>query len=335
MRDVAARAGVSRQTVSRVVNGHPNIRETTRLRVLAAMEELQFRPNRAARMLSTARSKTIGILTSSSSSLFGPSSGIDAVETAAREAGYFATVARMASLSLDEIESAVDHLVAQAVEGIVVVAPQDQVLDAIRQVAITVPFVTLHGDGGPDDHFIDQAEGTRLAVRHLIELGHTSIAHLPGPQDWAEAVARSRAFVTETSNAGVRGLVSRPGDWTAASGARVGAELLTDPNFSGAAGVTAVFASNDQMALGVLHALHNTGRSAPHDVSVVGFDDIPEASYFLPPLTTVRQDFNEMGTRSLRLLLHTIETGEPARSGSLVPPELIVRASTSAPPRTH
>jgi DNA-binding LacI/PurR family transcriptional regulator len=346
VREVAALAGVSRQTVSRVVNDHPSIRDTTKLRVLAAMEELQFRPNRAARMLTTARSTTIGILAFSSSSLFGPASSIDAVEAAARDAGYFVAIAHIASLDVDEIEAALDHLTAQAVEGIVVVAPQERVRETMRQVAITVPSVTLHGaEGGGDDGgadrgggddgdgdggdgvYVDQVEGARMAVRHLAELGHRVIAHLAGPGDWAEANARRDGFLAETAAVGIRGIVSAPGDWTSASGAHIGADLLEDMS------ITAVFSSNDQMALGVLHAVRLSGRDAPGDVSVVGFDDIPEAAYFAPPLTTVRQDFAELGRTCVARLLAAIEH-RPAPADPVIHPQLIVRAST-APPATR
>ena len=336
VREVAALAGVSRQTVSRVVNDHPSIRDTTKLRVLAAMEELQFRPNRAARMLTTARSNTIGILAFSSSSLFGPASSIDAVEAAARDAGYFVAIAHIASLDVDEIEAALDHLTAQAVEGIVVVAPQERVRETMRQVAIAVPSVTLHGaegaagdDGGirggdGDGVYVDQVEGARMAVGHLAELGHRVIAHLAGPGDWAEATARLDGFLAETAAAGIRGIVSAPGDWTSASGAHIGADLLEDRS------ITAVFSSNDQMALGVLHAVRLTGRDAPGDVSVVGFDDIPEAAYFAPPLTTVRQDFAELGRMCVARLLAAIEH-RPVPADPVIHPQLIVRASTAPP----
>lgn len=329
MRDVAALAGVSRQTVSRVVNDHPSIREATKLRVLAAMDELQFRPNRAARMLSTARSNTIGILASSSSALYGPASSIDAVESAAREAGYFVAIARIASLRIDEIEAALDHLMAQAVEGIVVVAPQERVLDAMRQVAIAVPSVTLHGaEVAGDGVFVDQTEGARMAVRHLAELGHTAVAHLAGPEDWAEANARRDGFLDEAEALGMRATVSAPGDWTSASGARIGAELLRDT------AITAVFSSNDQMALGVLHALSLDGRTAPRDVSVVGFDDIPEAAYFAPPLTTIRQDFAELGRNCVARLLAAIERTPAAAPGNAVVRPLLVLRESTAPPHS-
>jgi DNA-binding LacI/PurR family transcriptional regulator len=306
------------------MNGHPSIRDETRTRVLAAMEELRFRPNRAARMLTTARSTTIGILASSASSLFGPASSIDAVENAARAAGYFVTTVHVPDTSSDELEAALDHLAAQAVEGIVVVAPERPVLDALAAASPGVPFVTLHGsqEPGADGVFVDQVAGARLATRHLLELGHRRIAHLAGPPDWAEAAARLRGFEAELDAWGVTGTVTRPGDWTSASGYRAAQELL------GATGVTAVFSSNDQMALGLLHALREAGRAVPGEVSVVGFDDIPEAAYFAPPLTTIRQDFAELGRRCVAHLLAEIEGGIASVTPP-VEPLLIVRESTA------
>lgn len=333
VREVAAAAGVSRQTVSRVLNDHPSIRPATRERVLVAMADLNFRPNRAARMLTTARSTTVGVLAASTSSLFGPASSIDAVENAARDAGYFVTVAHTSALDRASVESALDHLLAQAVEGIVVIAPQQRVQDAMAAVSLAVPSVTLHGAGaaGDDGVFVDQVEGARLATRHLIERGHRRIAHLCGPGDWSEARARRDGFLAEVAEHeesgadGVVGLVTREGDWTAASGAEIAAELLADES------VTAVFSSNDQMALGVLHAARLAGRRVPEDLAVVGFDDIPEAAFFAPPLTTVRQDFAELGRRCVARLVSLIEggggEGAGVAFGAPVAPVLVERAS--------
>ncbi|MEN0083437.1 MAG: LacI family DNA-binding transcriptional regulator [Leifsonia sp.] len=323
VREVAAAAGVSRQTVSRVLNDHASIRPETRARVLAAMEELDFRPNRAARMLTTARSRTIGVLASSASSLFGPASSVDAVEDAAREVGYAVTVAHAASLEPSDLGAALDHLRAQAVEGVVVIAPQQRVQDAMAHLALTVPSVTLHGAGDAADEgvFVDQLRGARLATRHLLERGHRRIAHLAGPGDWSEARARREGFLAEMEAAGADAVVSREGDWTAASGAEIGAELVAD------ASITAVFASNDQLALGVLHAARLAGRDVPGDLAVVGFDDIPEAAFFAPPLTTVRQEFAELGRRCVARLVALIEGGDLAFEEP-VAPVLVVRESS-------
>jgi DNA-binding LacI/PurR family transcriptional regulator len=327
IRDVARLAGVSHQTVSRVLNNHPSIREATKARVLQVMDDVQYRPNRAARALVTSKSRTIGILSAASGFHYGPTSSISAIEDAARNAGYYVTIANLDPVDEDSIAAALDHLMAQAVEGIVVVAPQTHVLNAITTRSLNVPSVTLHSTGSIGDHAmsVDQLAGARAATRHLIELGHRRIFALAGPQDWIEAEIRLRGFETEMTAAGLPTGTPVLGDWTAEFGYRTGQRLLASRDF------TAVFSSNDQMALGFMHAIHDAGLSVPGDVSVVGFDDIPEAAHYWPPLTTVRQDFSELGRRSIGLLLSELAGDESARQESITP-QLVVRSST-APPR--
>jgi len=323
MRDVAGLAGVSHQTVSRVLNGHPSIRESTRERVLQAMDQLHYRPNRAARALVTARSNTIGVLSASAAALYGPVSSIGAIQDAGREAGYYVAVAHLGSLTEQGIAAGLDHLMAQAVEGIVVIAPQHRVLDEIAAIGLGMPYVTLQASGDQSERelSVDQIAGARAATRHLIELGHRRIVHLAGPTEWDEAEVRLRGFESEIRNAGLEVLPSIEGDWTAAFGYRAGLDVLADRT------VTAVFASNDQTALGLYHAAHELGRDVPGDVSVVGFDDIPEAAHFWPPLTTVRQDFAELARRSVSRLVAEIG-GKAQPAAATIQPELIVRAST-------
>ena len=215
---------------------------------------------------------------------------------------------------------------AQAVEGIVVVAPQAPVLEAISAVSIGVPYVTMQTAGVLEGHelSVDQIAGARKATRHLIDLGHRNIVHLAGPQDWLEARARMKGFYDEVDVAGLPRTEAILGDWTADFGFEAGRALLADP------GVTAVFSSNDQMALGLLHAIRDAGLDVPGDISVVGFDDIPEAAHFWPPLTTVRQDFGELGRRCIALLLADID-GIASPVDEVVQPQLIVRASTARP----
>jgi DNA-binding LacI/PurR family transcriptional regulator len=325
MRDVARLAGVSHQTVSRVLNGHPSIRESTKERVLRAMDDLRYRPNRAARALVTARSSTIGVLSTSAAALYGPVSSIGAIQDAGREAGYYVTVAHLDSLEPQGIAAGIDHLLAQAVEGIVVIAPQDTVLDEIAAIGVGVPYVTLQaGHAYADSELsVDQVAGARAATRHLIDLGHRRIVHLSGPTEWIEGRARLHGFEQEVREAGLEVLPAPRGDWTAEFGYRAGLEMLADPT------VTAVFASNDQTALGLYHAAHELGRRVPEHLSVVGFDDIPEAAHFWPPLTTVRQDFTELGRRSVARLVAEIEGRVEPTAGN-IQPELIVRASTRA-----
>ncbi|WP_308465947.1 LacI family DNA-binding transcriptional regulator [Rathayibacter soli] len=324
LRDVARLAGVSHQTVSRVLNHHPSLRPSTEERVLRAMETLHYRPNRAARMLVTSRSRTIGVLAAASGSYYGPASSINGIEDAARAAGYYVSIANLDAFERESITAAVDHLMAQAVEGIVIIAPQTRVSDAIAELSLGVPFVTLQSAHSADRHtmMVDQSAGAQSAMQHLIDLGHRHILHLAGPQDWFEAEARLRGYLTALESSGLQRMEPVFGDWTADFGYHAGRELVLRRDF------TAVFSSNDQMALGLIHAFHEAGRSIPSDISVVGFDDIPEAAHFWPPLTTVRQDFALLGKRSIALLLRELEDGTNSNKDAIVP-ELIVRESAA------
>ncbi len=322
IRDVARLAGVSHQTVSRVINNHPSIRPETRDRVQQIMNDLQYRPNRAARALVTSRSQTIGIL-SSSSTQYGPASSIAAIEAAARARGYWVSTANIEPREPESITQGIAHLMAQSVEGLVVIAPQVRVFRVLAAQRLDIPYVTLQSAGLDPQHAltVDQSAGARLATRHLIDLGHRSIYHLAGPQDWIEAEARMRGFLEEMGANDIPTTAPILGDWTAEFGYYAGRELLRVRDFS------AVFSSNDQMALGLMHAIRDEGLDVPRDISVVGFDDIPEAAHFWPPLTTVRQDFPELGRRCVELLLGPEDGVDPV-SGTIVP-ELIVRASAS------
>ncbi|RKT33583.1 LacI family transcriptional regulator [Microbacterium sp. AG1240] len=318
IRDVARLAEVSHQTVSRVLNDHPSIRPETRARVVEVMAQLQYRPNRAARALVTSRSQTIGILAAGSTT-YGAASSIAAIETAARTRGYWVSTANIDVKDPESIPAGIAHLMAQSVEGLVVIAPQVRVLRALAAEQLDVPYVTLQSTELDADHTlsVDQVAGARLATRHLIELGHRSIYHLAGPQDWIEAEARMRGFLAEMSASDIPTTAPILGDWTAEFGYYAGRELLGVRDF------TAIFSSNDQMALGLLHAIRDEGLEVPRDVSIVGFDDIPEAAHFWPPLTTVRQDFAELGRRCVDVLL-----GSPDAQATPIVPELLVRHSS-------
>lgn len=328
IRDVARLAGVSHQTVSRVLNKHPSIRESTRARVLQVMEDLHYRPNRAARALSRGRSRTIGILSAQSLD-YGPASSIAAIQDAARSSGYYVQTVNLTASDRDSIQVAIRQLMLQAVEGIVVIAPQVRVFDLLDELAISVPFVSLQSTVNSGEHAtsLDQVEGARMAARHLIDLGHRRIQHLAGPQDWIEAEARMRGFLLEMGDLDIPVTAPILGDWTADFGYYAGRELFARHDF------TAIFSSNDQMALGLMHAARDAGLDLPRDVSIVGFDDIPEAAHFWPPLTTVRQDFAELGRRSISLLLSRLPGNEPMTVTEPIVPRLIVRGSTARPSR--
>jgi len=315
--DVAKAAGVSHQTVSRVLNDHPSLREETRRKVIQAMRELNYRPNAAARALSSSRSRMIGIL-STSSGEYGPAASIAAVEAAARSRGYSVTMANADGLDPLSITGAVNHLMNLAAEGLVVVAPQTQVLRALSELTIGIPYVALQaaGNAATEDLQSEQVMGARLATSHLAGLGHVRIGHIAGPPDWLDAAQRLDGFQRELANRDLGGSFVAVGDWSAASGHRAARELM-------AKGVTALFAANDQMALGALNAAISSGVKVPQDLSIMGFDDVPEAAFYTPPLTTIRQDFAEAGRRAVALLLHESEL-PPS-----VQPQLVVRASTA------
>jgi DNA-binding LacI/PurR family transcriptional regulator len=324
MSDVAKLAGVSHQTVSRVINGSDQVREETRERVLAAMRMLDYRPNPVARALVTGRSRTIGVV-SFDTTLYGPASTLFGIERAAHEEGYFTSIVSLRSLDRSSVLTAVERLRSQAVDGILVIAPQITAAHAVAHLPADVAVVAV--EAGPEDEVpvvaVDQFAGAAAATRHLLELGHDTVWHIAGPDDWQESRQRIAGWRHALEAARAEPRAPLVGDWSARAGYELGQRLIGEPD------VTAVFVANDQMALGLLRVLHETGRNVPRDVSIVGFDDIPEAAYFTPPLTTVRQDFMEMGRRSLHLLLSEIGSGTRSSTRETVPPELVVRASTA------
>jgi len=322
IRDVARLAGVSYQTVSRVLNDSPSLKGSTKQRVLDVIQEIGYRPNQAARALVTSKSRTIGIL-STQAAYYGPTTSIAAIEQAAREAGYRLSITNISSNDYTSIRSGLDYLLSQSIEALVVIAPQVRVFEAINELSISVPFVTLQSADLEGSHglSVDQVAGARLATQHLIDLGHTEIMHISGPQDWIEAEARMQGFLDSIGSADLRTRAPILGDWTAHFGYYAGLELLRFRDFS------AVFAGNDQMALGFAHACREFGLSIPGDISIVGFDDIPEAAHFAPPLTTVRQNFPEIGRRAISMLLGELRGDANVRHDQILP-ELIVREST-------
>jgi len=325
MADVARLAGVSHQTVSRVVNGQTNLRPATRERVLEAIRQLGYRPNTAARSLVTRRSGTIGVI-GSKTGFWGPSTVHRAIQAAGRGAGYFVSSANLQSLTRTEFTDAMNHLNDQHVEGIVLIAATDDAVEAARaQVDQGVPVVVVEGDPekAPWTVGVDQVAGAEAGTRHLIELGHQDVVHVAGPTSWTEARARLRGYRNAMYAAGLRPSRHLEGDWSARSGYEAGREI------AGRDDVSAVFCANDQMALGLLLSLSEAGRSVPGDISVVGFDDIPEAAYLIPPLTTVRQDFATVGQRAIEILRAAI--ADDPTPDRLISPELVIRSSTAAP----
>jgi DNA-binding LacI/PurR family transcriptional regulator len=328
MADVGRLAGVSHQTVSRVINGSRHVSPATRTRVLAAMDQLGYRPNSIARALATGRTKTLGVV-SSDTTLYGPASTLFGIERAAHRADYFIVIASMRALDRGTMPEAVDRLRVHGVEGILVIISDAEAADALVAASPEIPLVAVVA--GPEGGFpivsVDQFEGARLATRHLLDLGHPTVHHITGPPNSLESRQRLAGGRATLEEAGAPVPVPHVGDWGARSGYHAGRRLARDPQ------ATAIFAANDQMALGLLRAMHEADRRIPEEVSVVGFDDIPEAPYFTPSLTTVRQDFGEVGSRSLAVLVRAIEARDSDSrplTGSIVAPELVIRASTMA-----
>jgi DNA-binding LacI/PurR family transcriptional regulator len=327
MADVAKLAGVSHQTVSRVINGSEHVRGDTRERVEAAMRKLDYRPNSVARALATGKSKTLGVV-SFDTTLFGPASTLFGIERAAHRAGYFVSIVSLLALDRTSVLNAVERLRTQGVDGILVLAPQTDAARTVSDMPDDLPVVAVEAgsDQGVPVVSGDSFAGAALATRHLLDLGHRTVWHIAGPTDWLEAQQRVAGWRSTLEAAGAPVPPVLVGDWSAHSGYELGRRLAIDPE------VTAVFVGNDLMALGLLRVLHQEGRELPSDLSVVGFDDMPEAAYFTPSLTTIRQDFLEVGSRGFHLLLDEIESGRRSSARAIVPPELIVREST-APPR--
>jgi DNA-binding LacI/PurR family transcriptional regulator len=327
MADVAKLAGVSHQTVSRVINDSAHVRPETRRRVLAAMRQLDYRPNPAARALVTGRSQTLGVV-SFDTTLYGPASTLFAIEQAAHAAGYFITIVSLHALDRASVMGAIERLRVQGVDGILVISPQEGAAEALVNLPADIPLVAV--EAGPAGSVpvvaVDQFGGAASATRLLLDLGHPVVHHVAGPRDWLEARERVEGWRSALAGAGVEAPPVLTGDWSPRSGYLLGQRLAEEP------GVTAVFVANDQMALGLLRALHERGQRIPEAISVVGFDDIPEAQYFMPPLTTVRQDFAEMGRSALRMLLDAMQGSGAAGARLTVAPELVVRRSTGPPP---
>jgi DNA-binding LacI/PurR family transcriptional regulator len=342
--DVARLAGVSQKTVSRVLNDEPHVKDEVRQRVLRAARELGYRRNNAARALTSGRTRTIGVV-ALGSALYGPASLLVGIERAVRIAGYGLRVANTFEGDPDGVSGAVEALLEQGVDGIVLSEPIDE---GPLPIDVDVPVVVFGRTSGLSaPRVMSGLSAPRVimagmsadvpayaATRHLLDLGHPTVHHVAGPQRWFSARERLLGWRRALADAGVVEVPYLEGDWSAASGYAAGRQLLTDPT------VTAVFAANDDMAVGLTRALIEQGRAVPDRISVVGFDDIPIAAYLNPPLTTVRQPFEFLAATALAALLRAIDNPQEALSQVSEPEvDLVLRGSTarysassSAPP---
>jgi len=316
MGDVAAAAGGSAQTVSRVVNGSPRVDPATRARVEQAMASLGYQVNRTARALRTGRFHTIGVVVATLATV-GNSRMLQAIADAAAADGYALTLVTAGAPAA--VADSFTRLHDQGVDGAIVL---NEATALARGVALPEGLALVVVDSPADDRYsvvqTDHAAGARAAVAHLLERGHRTVWHIAGPADSYAAAERERGWREALASAGIDAPPVLRGTWAAASGFDAAGELPGD--------ATALFVANDQMALGALRALAEQGRDVPGDVAVVGFDDVVDAADYRPPLTTVRQDFDALGAAAVRALVAAID-GSPV-SGTALVPTLVVRASS-------
>ena len=321
--DVARQSGVSYQTVSRVINNHVSVAAQTRERVLQAIAELNYRPSILAKSLVTKRSQLIGMVAYGTEQ-YGPSQVVQNVERCARSHGYEIILATLSQFKEQEIVHAVERLQQFGVDGLVLLTPYDA-HDIVKRLGTHLPFIMIDATADVDGTTvsIDQVEGGHLATEHLIALGHRRILHVSGPIEWSDAELRYQGYLQSLERHGLTPLLRYEGDWSPGSGYAATTQALSD-----GLDFTAVLACNDQMALGVLKALREAGLAVPAQVSVVGFDDTPEAAFYDPPLTTVVQDFGLLGRRSLEELLRLVEQPQDRYRHFVFQPQLVLRGSS-------
>ncbi len=327
MREVGELAGVSHQTVFRVMQGHPKVAESTRIRVMAAVEQLGYTPNLSARSLVTGRSQMLGLITVGSADT-GPISSTsgfaEGFTNRARQREYYVSATHVTDTDPEGLRTSLRYFLQQRFAGVVVLTPTVEVLNALKAAQPALPFVTLGGGSVFPNNSVslDQTRGAVLASQHLVDLGHTRIGHIAGPVRRFDAMERLAGWRDTMRASGLDASRVWEGDWSARSGSELANQLFDS-------GATAVFCANDQTALGVMHAAKLRGIRVPQDLSIVGFDDMPEAPYFPTPLTTVRQDHERLGEDSVELLLSHLSS-EPTRTEVLVEPTLVVRESTAS-----
>ena len=326
IKDVAARAGVSYQTVSRVVNVDPHVKNETRARVTEAMVELRYRPNVAARHLASRRSRTIGFI--GSLLYYGPVRVMLGVEQTAKKHGYNVMIVELAKVNAEEIRSAVEELCARQVDGIVILVSLDLDLEFIRSERGEIPLIAVDVDLGSDlpAVLVDQEKGSVLAIRHVTGLGHRRIAFICGPMGWRSSRLRKEGWMKALKSAGLSPGPIYEGDWTPQSGYEATQRLICDHRGE----FSAVVVANDHMALGVLSAFSENGIKVPDEVSVLGFDGLPETEFYHPPLSTIYQDFGALGEVALEYLLEVINRPNAKPNRYILKPELVPRESTKA-----
>ncbi|TWE09265.1 LacI family DNA-binding transcriptional regulator [Rudaeicoccus suwonensis] len=327
MTDVAQMAGVSAQTVSRVLREHQHVKAETRAKVMAAVEQLGYRRNNAARMLSSGRSNVIGLVLLQTG-FYSRTAVTLGIEGAARDAGFAITTVTTPSLQTHDVEQAMSLLADQGVDGIILSLPLISVSPRIEELTRSIPTITTDGSRTAMTEVVavDQVDAAQLATQHLIDLGHRTVWHVSGPAEWLDASSRLEGWRRTLQEAGITPPPEVAGDWSPQSGYRAGQMLGRIPD------VTAIFVASDEMAFGVIRALHEMGRRIPDDISVIGVDNIALSEYCSPSLTTVAQPFAQMGRLAVDHLLNLMDDPSQVPAPSTVQPQLIVRASTGPGP---
>jgi DNA-binding LacI/PurR family transcriptional regulator len=326
--DVAKHANVSYQTVSRVINQAEHVSDKTRRKVEAAMLALNYVPNRVAQQLAGKLSHTIGLVTSNLS-LHAPSQIAAAIKTQASKLHFNVVISMIEQPDMNACKNAVNSLLSQRVDGLIVNIPlEDEQAAAITEMCGNVPALFLDVSPQLDTHSItfDATTGTHLAVDHLAMQGHQHIALLSGPLNSVSARLRLEGWQQALAQHQLTAVAQLQGDWSSLSG-----YLQTLSLVSSGVTFTALLVANDQMALGALRALNESGLAVPGQVSVIGYDDTEDSACFIPPLTTIKQDFKALGEISVDTLTALIHTAIRPVNARVLPVTLVERKTTAAP----
>jgi len=336
IKQVAQEAGVSTQTVSRVTNNRPDVAPETRQRVLEVIERLGYQPSALARSLIRQRSHTLGVVTAGLEYV-GPSHTLSGITEQAEAMGYSLLLKELPEFDTSDVEPILNALLARQVDGIIwavaeVSDNRDWLADRLNDLPVPIIFLTMHQRPELSIVSVDNYLGGRIATEYLLKQGYRRIGHVAGPLEWWESRQRQAGWQSALLDAGIR--VSEgewvEGDWSSESGEKAIRQLLDQYRE-----MDAVFVANDQMALGVLQVTCRRGLKVPQDLAVVGFDGIPEAAYYWPPLTTVKQDLHRLGCIAVEQALQAIEASQEPKGvyepeTVLLKPRLIVRESAGA-----
>jgi LacI family transcriptional regulator len=334
IKEVAREAGVSIQTVSRVLNDLPHVAPETRDRVLGIIDRLQYRPSTLARSLIQQRSKMLGVVTAGLSYI-GPSRTLSGITAQADAMGYDLLLHELPSFETADLAPFLNTMIARQIDGVIWAVPEiganrQWLLEQLPDLHVPIVFLTMHPQPGLSIVSVDNYQGARQATEHLIQQGYRHIGHIAGPLTWWEAQQRKAGWSDALTAAGMPldDAMWVEGNWSSRSGENAATQLIEQYP-----AIDAVFAANDQMALSLMTIANARGRSVPEQLAVVGFDGIAESAYFTPPLTTVHQGLQRLGATAVQQLVGIVEAQRSADNhlepqASTLEPVLIVRESS-------